>query len=50
MGSANIALIGDVRSARDVRAGVTEMQRKTQQGNVYMNKGNRGAGSERNKR
>jgi len=48
--SGNIALIRDVRSVRDARVGVTEVQRKTQQGNVYMNKRHREAGLERNKR
>ena len=50
MESENIALIGDVGSARGARVGVTEVQRKTQQGNVYMNKRHREAGLERNKR
>ena len=50
MGSVNIALIGDVRSARGARAGITKVQKKTQQGNVYMNKRHREAGSEKNKR
>jgi len=50
MGSVNIALIKDVGSARGVRVGVTEVQKETQQGEVYINKEHREVGSERNKK
>jgi len=45
-----IALIGDVRSVRGARVGVTEVQKETQQGEVYISKEHREAGLEKNKR
>ena len=49
-GSVFIALIEDVGSVIGVRVGVTKVRNITQQGEVYINKEHRKAGSERNKR
>ena len=41
MGSENIALIGNIGSAESARVRVTKVQRRTQQGNAYMNEKHR---------